>query len=190
MRRSRGVFARSLVAAVFVTAVAAALWAGEVLTPGDDSKADAASRSAAAKESIPVETWARRAGAICEWEERHTKDFLRALRKAQTYADAEVRMAGASRLLEKSVAMFRRLPPPAGFEDERNRIVRLLKRQQALGKAMVDDVRHHDHRALFRGARRMLEVNHRISKIMVHLGVEGCVPIPKEKLPSERRLVV
>ena len=181
-------FGRLLLAVVLAAVLGAGVWTvGSALLGSDaDTKAEAAADEGA----LPLETWARRVGAICKFEEKHTKAWLRAVRSAHTYADAEIRMVGANKLGKRSVQMFRRLPPPKGFERDRGRVLRLLVRKQGVGRAMVDAVRDHDDRAFFRQAVRLVKLSERVNRIMVRLGVDGCVPIPKEKLPSERRLSV
>jgi hypothetical protein len=181
------VFAKLLVAAVVVAAVGAVLWASGAVAPGGDSGADRASRRA---EPIPTETWARRVGAICRWERQESKGLLRRLRTTYTYRDAELWVRAASRVADRSIAMFRRLPPPQDHRRQHADVLRLLARQEAAGKAMAKAVHEHDDRAFFREAERVFRLSERVNRILVRLGVEGCSPIPKEELPSERRLSV
>ncbi len=181
-------FGRLLLAVVVSAALGAGLWAAGDSLLGDDS--DPKAEAAADGNAIPLETWARRVGAICKFEAKHTKAWLKAVRSAHTYADAEIRMAGVNRLGRRSVQLFRRLPPPDGYERDRTRVLRILERKQRVGRAMIDAVRQHDDRAFFRHAGRLIELSEQVNRIMVRLGVDGCVPIPKEKLPSERRLSV
>ena len=181
-------FGRLLLAVVLSAALGAGLWAAGERLLGDDEEAVA--EAATDGDTIPADVWARRVGAICKTEEKHTKAFLRALRSAYTYADAEIRMVGANKIGERSVRLFRRLPPPEGFERDRRDILRLLKRKQAVGRAMVEAVRQHQDRAFFRHGARMVKLSQRVNRILVRLGVDGCVPVPKEKLPTERKLVV
>jgi hypothetical protein len=182
------VFGRLLLAVVVSAALGAGLWAAVDRLFVDDGETTA--EAATDEDVLPLELWARRFGAICKLEQKHTKAWLRAVRTAHTYADAEIRMVGANKIGKRSVDLLRRLPPPEGSERERRTILRFLERKQRVAEAMVESVRQHDDRAFFRQAERLFDLSVRMNKIMVKLGVEGCVPIPKEKLPSERRLVV
>jgi hypothetical protein len=180
-------FAKVFVAAVAVAAVGVLLWTSGAVSPGANPEGDAASRRV---EPIAAETWARRVAAICRWERQQSKGLLRRLRATYTYRDAELWVLAANRVGDRSIAMFRRLPPPGGHAREHAQVLKLLRRQQMDGRAMADAVHEHDDRAFFRHAERMFRRNESVNRILLRIGVEGCVPVPKEKLPSERRLSV
>jgi hypothetical protein len=179
-------FAKLFVAAFVVVAVGVVLWTTGAISQDGDAEGKSVDR----RETLPLERWAYRVGVICAWEKREMKPLIRQLRTMSSFRDAELWFRAVSRLGNRSVAMFRRLPPPRGHRREFATVLSLYRRQMDAVDAMGDAVRANDARALFRQAKRIFRLHDRASRILVRLGVERCTPTKKEKLPSERRLLV